>query len=329
MKKILIIRFSSIGDIVLTTPVVRCLKQQLKDSEIHFLTKEQFVPIVKANPYIDKVHFIKNDLKQILPQLKSEKFDFIVDLHKNFRSGFVKLKLRKPSKTFHKLNIKKWLLVNFKINLLPEIHIVDRYFKAVKFLGVKNDGKGLDYFIPENEKVNISELPSTHQNGFIGFVIGGKHNTKMFPVEKIISVCKKINTPVVLLGGYEDIKTGEYIKKSVGDKIYNACGKYSINQSASLVWQAEKIITNDTGLMHIAAAFKKLIVSIWGNTVPAFGMYPYLPESEKNKSVIVEVKNLRCRPCSKLGYKKCPKGHFNCMQKINEEKIIASKSKGL
>ena len=329
MKKILIIRFSSIGDIVLTTPVVRCLKQQLKDSEIHFLTKEQFVPIVKANPYIDKVHFIKNDLKQILPQLKSENFDFIVDLHKNFRSVFVKLKLRKSSKTFHKLNIKKWLLVNFKINLLPEIHIVDRYFKAVKFLGVKNDGKGLDYFIPENEKVNISELPSTHQNGFIGFVIGGKHNTKMFPVEKIISVCKKINTPVVLLGGYEDIKTGEYIKKSVGDKIYNACGKYSINQSASLVWQAEKIITNDTGLMHIAAAFKKLIVSIWGNTVPAFGMYPYLPESEKNKSVIVEVKNLRCRPCSKLGYKKCPKGHFNCMQKINEEKIIASKSKGL
>ena len=323
MKKILIIRFSSIGDIVLTTPVIRCLKQQLKDSEIHFLTKEQFVPIVKANPYIDKVHFIKNDLKQILSQLKSENLDFIVDLHKNFRSVFVKLKLRKPSKTFNKLNIKKWLLVNFKINLLPEIHIVDRYFKAVKILGVKNDGKGLDYFIPENEKVNISELPSTHQNGFIGFAIGGKHNTKMFPVEKIISVCEKINSPVVLLGGYEDIKTGEYIKKSVGDKIYNACGKYSINQSASLVRQAEKIITNDTGLMHIAAAFKKQIISIWGNTVPAFGMYPYLPETEKNKSVIVEIKNLRCRPCSKLGYKKCPKKHFDCMQKITEEKIIA------
>jgi len=323
LKKILIIRFSSIGDIVLTTPVIRCLKQQLKDSEIHFLTKEQFVPIVKANPYIYKVHFIKNDLKQILPQLKSENFDFIVDLHKNFRSAFVKLKLRKPSKTFHKLNIKKWLLVNFKINLLPEIHIVDRYFEAVKILNVKNDGKGLDYFIPENEKVNISELPSIHQNGFIGFAIGGKHNTKMFPVEKIISVCKKINSPVILLGGYEDIKTAEYIKKSVGDKIYNACGKYSINQSASLVRQADKIITNDTGLMHIAAAFKKQIISIWGNTVPAFGMYPYLPETEKNKSVIIEIKNLHCRPCSKLGYKKCPKGHFDCMQKITEEKIIA------
>lgn len=323
MKKILIIRFSSIGDIVLTTPVIRCLKQQLKDSEIHFLTKEQFVPVIKANPYIDKIHFLKNDLKQILSQLKSENFDFIVDLHKNFRSVFVKLKLRKPSKTFNKLNIKKWLLVNFKINLLPEIHIVDRYFEAVKILGVKNDGKGLDYFIPENEKVNISELPSTHQNGFIGFAIGGKHNTKMFPVEKIISVCEKINSPVVLLGGYEDIKTGEYIKKSVGDKIYNACGKYSINQSASMVWQAEKIITNDTGLMHIAAAFKKQIISIWGNTVPVFGMYPYLPETEKNKSVIVEIKNLRCRPCSKLGYKKCPKKHFDCMQKITEEKIIA------
>lgn len=326
MKKILIIRFSSIGDIVLTTPVIRCLKQQLKDSEIHFLTKEQFVPIVKANPYIDKIHFIKNDLKHILPQLKSENFNFIVDLHKNFRSVFVKLKLRKPSKTYNKLNIKKWLLVNFKINLLPEIHIVDRYFEAVKNLGVKNDGKGLDYFIPENEKVNISELPSTHQNGFIGFAIGGKHNTKMFPVEKIISVCKKINMPVVLLGGYEDIKTAEYIKKSVGDKIYNACGKYSINQSASLVWHAEKIITNDTGLMHIAAAFKKQIISIWGNTVPAFGMYPYLPETEKNKSVIVEIKNLRCRPCSKLGYKKCPKGHFDCMQKITEEKIIETQN---
>lgn len=318
MKKILIIRFSSIGDIVLTTPVIRCLKEQLPDVEVHYLTKKGFKGILETNPYITKVHTIEKDVKEVLPELKKIDFDFVIDLHNNIRSAQVKMALGKPSPTFKKLNFKKWLLVNFKINKMPAAHLVDRYMQTVEQLGVKNDFRGLDYFISEADNVVPSLLPITHQSGYIGFVIGAKHTTKQLPTEKIISICKKLNQPVLLLGSKEDAERAKEIKNAVGEAIYNACGKYNLNQSASLVKQATKIITHDTGLMHIAAAFKKDIISVWGNTVPAFGFTPYLPGSN---SKIVEVKNLPCRPCSKTGYEKCPQGHFKCMLLIDENEF--------
>ena len=321
MKKILIIRFSSIGDIVLTTPVIRCLKSQIPDAEIHYLTKKQFLPVLEANPYIDKIFSINDKIAEVLPDLKKESYNYIVDLHKNFRSKGIIFNLRKPVASFSKVNFKKWLVVNLKINKLPPVHIVDRYFQAVEKQGVKNDGKGLDYFIPEKDEVDLKTIPQLFQNGYIGWVIGGKHNTKMYPEEKIIEVCQSIKKPVVLLGGNEDSEAGERFVKAVGESVYNSCGKFNINQSASLVKQANKIITNDTGLMHIAAAFRKEIISLWGNTIPEFGMYPYMPGDE-NKSHILEVKNLSCRPCSKLGYRECPKKHFDCMNKIEVDKLI-------
>ncbi|NOX47672.1 MAG: glycosyltransferase family 9 protein [Chlorobi bacterium] len=321
MKKILIIRFSSIGDIVLTTPVVRCLKQQLDEVDIHYLTKLQYRSLIEANPYINRIFTIKDKIDEVLLELNNEDYDYIIDLHKNFRSQGVLFKLQKSSSTFKKANFKKWLIVNLKIDRLPDIHIVDRYLKAVEFLGIKNDGAGLDYFIPEKDRVEITSLPALFLDGYIGWAIGGNHNTKIYPVEKIIEVCQKIKSPVILLGGKEDYEKAEEIKKAVGERIFNACGKFNINQSASLVWQANKIVTNDTGLMHIAAAFKKEIISLWGNTIPGFGMYPYMPGFE-NRSNILEVKNLKCRPCSKLGYKKCPKKHFDCMNRIDTAKLV-------
>lgn len=317
MKKILIIRFSSIGDIVLTTPVVRCLKLQT-GAEIHFLTKRPFKGILENNPYITKVHTLEKEVKEVIDELKREDFDHIIDLHNNIRSAQTKRSLGKPSSSFKKLNFKKWLLVNFKIDKMPAAHVVDRYMDTVSSLNVVNDNKGLDYFIPSGDEVLITSLPDSHQT-YIGFVIGAKHFTKQLPVEKIISICKKLNQPIILLGGKEDSERAIQIEKAVGPLIFNACGKYNLNQSASLVRQARKIITHDTGLMHIAAAFKKEIISVWGNTVPAFGFTPYLPAPN---SKIVEVKGLSCRPCSKIGYDKCPKGHFKCMKNIDENAFM-------
>lgn len=312
LNKILLIRFSSIGDIVLTTPVIRALKEQL-NCELHVLTKQKFSTITENNPNVDKVYSFKDKTAEVFQDLKSEEYDFVVDLQKNARSLKLRRSLGVPSSSFPKLNKEKWLLVNFKINRLPKLHIVDRYFDAVKQLGVKNDEKGLDFFIPKEDEVSPAKLHPEFENGYIGFVIGGMHKTKMFPPEKVVEVIAKLDLPVVLLGGTEDKLNGDFIvKKSSGKVVVNACGGYSLNQSASLVRQSGLIITNDTGLMHIASAFKRRIISIWGNTVTDFGMYPYLPGNEK-LSVFAEVKNLGCRPCSKLGYKKCPKKHFRCM----------------
>jgi ADP-heptose:LPS heptosyltransferase len=318
LKKILIIRFSSIGDIVLTTPVIRCLKLQIPDVEIHYLTKRSFKSILENNPYISKVHAIETDVKEIISELKKENFDQIIDLHNNLRSFEVKVKLMKPASTFKKMNIQKWRIVKFKKRDLFLRHVVERYLEAAEYLGIKNDNQGLDYFIPLNDEVNIASLPLSHQNGYIGFVIGAKHFTKQLPEEKIISICKKLNQPVILLGGKEDLERALNIEKAVGVNIFVACGKYNLNQSASIIKQASKVITHDTGLMHIATAFKKEIISVWGNTVPAFGFTPYMP-GENSK--IVDVKNLYCRPCSKIGYDHCPEGHFKCMRDIDESEF--------
>jgi ADP-heptose:LPS heptosyltransferase len=327
LKKILVIRFSSIGDIVLTSPVVRCLKLQL-GAEVHFVTKKDFACLLQSNPFLDKIHTFEKDLSEIIPDLQKENFDFVVDLHHNLRSAKVKRALKKPSDSLNKLNVQKWLLVHLKINRMPDIHIAERYLQVTETLGVKNDHKGLDFFIPPNQEVDVASMPELRK-GYIGFAIGAQHFTKRMPLDKIISICKKANETIVLLGGKEDAERGEKICQAAGKLVVNACGKYTLLQSASLVRQAKKIITHDTGLMHIAAAFKKEIISVWGNTVPAFGMYPYLSgHGPKGAGTIVEVNGLSCRPCSKLGFGKCPKGHFNCMNRIDEEQIVSGVKSG-
>ena len=312
--KILVVRFSSIGDIVLTTPVVRMLKKQL-NAQVHFLTKSAYVSLLKNNPYIDSVYQIQNSISEVIADLKKEKYDYVIDLHSNLRTQILKFRLGMPAKSFNKLNMEKLMLTNFKLDNMPKIHIVDRYLETVKHLGVKNDNQGLDFFLSANDKMDISIFPKN----YIVFVIGGQHATKILPNEKIMSIIKKVNEPVLLIGGPEDAHRGEEIAKDC-DKVVNTCGKYSILQSASLVQQATMVITHDTGMMHIAAAFNKKIYSVWGNTVPEFGMYPYL-ESEQSKRI--EVKGLNCRPCSKIGYDKCPKGHFKCMQEIDENLFLS------
>ncbi len=318
MVKFLIIRFSSIGDIVLTSPVIRCLKNQVENAELHYLTKKQFTPLLINNPYIDKIHTFDNNLNEIIHDLKKEKIDYIIDLHNNLRSKIIRLKLRLLTFSFNKLNIEKWLIVHFKINRLPDIHIVDRYMETLKLFDVKNDQKGLEYFIPKEEEVDISQLSNKLNHGYVAFVIGAKHNTKKLTNQKIISICYKINLPIILIGGKEDYENGEFITQQTNSLLINACGKFSLNQSASLIRQSGLVITHDTGFMHIAAAFKKKIISVWGNTIPQLGMYPYLPHPA---SKIFEVNNLRCRPCSKLGYQHCPKKHFKCIEEQDIEGI--------
>ena len=319
--KFLIIRFSSIGDMVLTTPVIRCLRKKFPGALIHYLTKKKFAGIVQSNPYLDKIILLEEDIKKTIAELEDEHYDHIIDLHHNLRTLRIKNSLQKVRfHSFHKLNIEKWMYTNFKINLLPQQHIVDRYLATVEKLGVVNDGLGLDYFIPENEVIKKGDIPFSHSHGYMAIAIGAAHSTKRLPVEKLQELVKKIEYPIILLGGKEDFLNGEKIASSDPVKIYNASGKFSLNESADIVRNSTLVISHDTGLMHIAAAFKKQIFSIWGNTVPSFGMAPYQTSYE-----VFQVNKLWCRPCSKTGFDQCPLGHFKCMnnQSMN---VIAEKA---
>lgn len=325
--KFLIVRFSSIGDIVLTTPVIRCLKKQVPDAEIHFLVREAFLPVVQHNPYISKIHVLAHSWELMIEELKTEEYDYIIDLHHNVKTLRLKKELKVKSFSFYKLNVQKYIYTAFKLNFLPKIHIVDRYLDTLRSFGVKNDGAGLDYFISTREETKRDDIPAAHYAGYIACVIGAAHGTKRWPVHRWKAFCQKMDHPIILLGGKEDVERGREIASVDVVKVYNACGKFSLNESADLVRKSKLVISNDTGLMHIAAAFKKPVISLWGNTVPSFGMTPYYGDNhhrslQKRAFDMLQVKNLWCRPCSKIGYEKCPLGHFKCMERIGEEEVI-------
>jgi len=297
----------------------------MPEAEIHFLTKPAFSEILQNNPYIDRVWKWVEAPASLVRELKNQRFDYVLDLHHNLRSARVKWLLGVKSYSFNKLNIEKYLYVNFRLNRLPDKHIVDRYMETVKTLGIVNDQKGLDFFISPADDFSVAGLPQSHQSGYVALVIGALKATKQLPVEKLIELCRLIKFPIVLLGGAAEKATADLIMQQSGDGVYNLCGKLRIGQSASVIQKSGVVVTHDTGLMHIAAAFHKPIISIWGNTTPEFGMYPYLP-AEQDKNVQSEVKGLSCRPCSKIGFSACPKGHFRCM--IDQDLRAISKQIG-
>jgi ADP-heptose:LPS heptosyltransferase len=324
--KFLVIRFSSIGDIVLTSPVVRCLKKQVPGAIIHFLVKPQFRTVVANNPYIDTIHVLQDDWNAMIAELKAEQFDEIIDLHHNLRTLRVKRALKRPAYSFNKLNIEKFIFVKLKWNVMPKVHIVDRYLETVAHLGVHNDGAGMDYFIKPEDEVQQHDIPASHHLGYIAIVIGASFYTKKLPVFKLQELCAAIQHPIILIGAKAEWEDGEEIKKVDPVKIYNACGKFSLNESADLVRKSRLVIAHDTGLMHIAAALKKPVIAVWGSTTPSFGMVPYYGRNYLMQHALpyddVQVHKLWCRPCTKIGRDRCPQGHFKCMKNIPIEDMV-------
>lgn len=325
--KFLVIRFSSIGDIVLTTPVLRNLEQQVPGAVIHYLTKPAFAQVLDGNPHVRRIHALEEDFGAMIRSLKAEQFDAVIDLHRNVRTLRVKQALGLPSVSFRKLNLEKWLLTSFKWDRMPRLHIVDRYLETVTRYGVSNDGLGLDYFIPQETVSPFETMSLPFRSGYIALVAGAAHFTKRIPTDKMKEICALSEQPVLLLGGKDDRPVAEEVAAAFPGKAWNACGRLSLHQSAMLLKDADWVISSDTGLMHIAAGLRKKLIVVWGNTVPAFGMYPYYgadPVSFYN----LEVEGLSCRPCSKIGYQACPKKHFRCMQDQSAQRIAQIISAG-
>ncbi len=321
--KILIIRFSSIGDIVLASPVFRCVKQQLPDAELHFLTKLSFKEVTVNNTYIDQFHYYDDNMDALIKILTLENFDHVIDLHNNIRSTTIRKKLKRPVQIIDKLSWQKFLLTKLNINVMPGIHITQRSLNTVKKLGVTDDGRGLDYFISTDQKVFANDLPTTHHAGFISIVIGGNHYTKKMPVHKLQELCRKINHPIILVGGESEKLVGEQIAAIDEMKIYNSCGKFSLNESADIIRQSKLVVSHDTGFQYIACAFQRPVIALWGGTSPKLDVEPYYGSANpaKHQNIFLD---LRCQPCSRYGSDKCPLEHFNCMEKQNTD-LIASK----
>lgn len=310
-RKILILRFSSIGDIVLTTPVIRCLKNQT-GAEIHYVTKSKFSELLEEHPQIDKLWTFEKDWVELKAKLRAENYDLIIDLHKNIRSYRLSWALGCKTIRFEKLNLQKALTVVSKRNWMPEKHLVDRYFEALQSVGIHNDGQGLDFYFQEQDP-GVFKLPDSYITG----VLGATYFTKQIPFQKWKEIIGKSEMPFVLLGGPNERMLGEELAHEFPAKVVNLSGHTSLKQSAGILQKCKYLVTPDTGMMHIGAALKKPMHVFWGNTIPEFGMYPYYGQHQVHW-FSHEVSDLPCRPCTKLGYDACPKGHFRCM---TEQKV--------
>ena len=310
LSKLLVVRFSSIGDIVLTSPVVRILKQN--QFEVHFLTKKKYAPLLANNPNIDKLYCFNKTINEAKSEIVNENYDFIIDLHNNIRSQSLRL-LNVPIKRYSKSNFKKFIYMNFNLNFLNDEHVVDRYVKTISFLNLKNDNKGLDFFLNPNDKVEFD----INQN-FASWCIGASKKEKKLSKRQILKIIASLNLPVVLLGGEDEKEMGDAIvAESQETKIYNYCGNITVNQSAYLIKYSQFLLTNDTGLMHIGAAFNKKIISFWGCTKPDLGFAPYVDSSQS----LIFTSSFSKRQCSKHG-SSCRYTKNGCVKTIDTDKAI-------
>lgn len=316
------------ADVVFATPVIRALKVQLDEVEVQVVAPITMAFLLDENPYVDAIHFYQATFWKNFQRLKKEKFDMVISLSESLSNSILARMLSRSAYIMKSIQWKKWLMVNFKIDQLPNQHIVQRMFDGVYDLKLKPDELGLDYFIPEKDKVQRDWLPDGFQQEYYVFCINAQYNTRKLTVDRMIELCDKINKPVVLLGGKEDFETGEVVGSFFGKSlsifyeegllqlnkrtvVYNACGKFNFNQMASVIKQSRGVFTFDNDFVAVASAFKKEVFGLWGNTILLFGRYPY-----RTKYTVLENNRITCRPCTSRGYDKCPKGHFKCMNRI-------------
>lgn len=313
-KKILIIRLSSLGDILLSTPVIRILKKKFKDLQIDFVLKKQYKDVLNLNPHISDIFLYEKEKEKIgalISELRIRDYNAVIDLQNNFRSSEITRALKTNTYKFSKRTFNKFLLVNFKINRLKDApQIPDRYTYSIP--GLEPDGEGLELY-SENH-------PSPATKGkekLIGIAPGSRHFTKMWPkeyYESLGNLLTESGFSIALLGGKEDLPVCSEISAKIPGSI-NICNDDNLLQTASDMKKCMAVVCNDSGMMHTACAVKVPVLAIYGSTVKEFGFTPY-----ENRNLILENNSITCRPCSHIGRERCPKGHFRCMLEITPGK---------
>lgn len=313
--KILVIRLSAIGDVLLTFPILQEIKVKFPEAEIYFLTKEAQIPLLSLLPFEVKGLALQGSISATAKTLKSHRFDQIIDLHNNLRTVLLQMRMFQFTwSRVKKHNATKWCMTRCKTKNTWVPSIVERYAKAAK---VELTGKRL--------AMNLEHvaLPSALPNKYAAWVLGAKFKTKQFPLEKIRETLALCDVPMVLLGGKEELTMARFLSQEF-PRLINLVGITDFFQAALVLSRAQLVVTNDTGLMHLASFFNPAMLCLWGNTVPGFGMGPYGCDKVEH----FQVTDLSCRPCSKIGYKECPKGHFKCMMQ-QDSSLLAQKISAL
>lgn len=325
-NRILILRLSSIGDIILSSFFIRQVARAFSNSQIDFVIKKQFNDLVKYNPNIKNVYYIEpdmgyNQLYKLRKKIKNNNYDLVFDLHNNLRTRFLLAGIS-PSKKWKikKDKILRALFVWFKINKYKSIKSIPlRYLETGIEVGVKDDQKGLELFWNRNIERNLNnKIPFLLKDKYIALAPGAAHYTKKWPIEYFMELVEilseKQEEKIVILGGPGDTDDGNELE--LNNKIINLTGKLNLLESAIILKNAKVLISNDSGLMHMATAVQTPVLVIFGSTVEELGFFPF-----RSKHIIIQNEGLKCRPCSHIGKDHCPKGHFRCMVEIKPELV--------
>lgn len=273
--KILIIRFSPISDIILTSLLIRCLKKQLPDTaELHFLTDEHSRFAVEFNPHISKLHVLAHSRELMIEEAKLEEYDHVIDLENSEMTTGLKHQLKAKWHTFKRYSFRAKLYRSLKVNFFSSSHLAEYYLQAADFLELKNDQGGLDYFISTREETKKEDIPTSHHAGFIVCDITSDV-PQQWQDQKWMSFCSALDHPIILMGGKKDAGRGKEIASADPVKIYNACGKFSFNEAADLVKKSKLILTPASGLMYVAAAYKRPVVWLDDDRFPSSFTKPY------------------------------------------------------
>ena len=335
-EKILIIRLSSIGDIVLAAPLMRVLRVRFPSSQIDFVVRNEYAELVRYNKNLNNIFEFDaktgfSGLRRLKKQLRAERYDLVVDIHNSLRSRYVRMLMGvKNIVVINKRIFARTMLVKFKKNYYREIvSIADRYLESVSKFGAQNDNGGLELYIPGEMNARVAKkmaaMGIVRVDKIIGFCPSAKHATKCWPQDRFaelgIRLSNEYGTKILLFGGPADKERchviADAINKRTGDgSAVDLSGELSLLETAAAMEFCNIIVTNDSGLMHIASAMKKKVIAIFGSTVREFGFFPAGTEI-----VIIERTGLYCRPCSHVGRSTCPEGHFRCMNEIQVEEV--------
>jgi len=307
IKKILVVRLSSFGDIVLSFPLIKKLKEIFPGSEIHYLTKNNYREVAELNPYLNKIISYEGSLMNTRRTIKKEHYDLIIDIHKNFRSIIVSFLNAAKVKRYNKENFKKFMLVKFKLNLFKEV--IPVYKKYMLTVSEFINESGTEY---SNTEL-IFDRERIYKDDYVLVSPSSRHFTKTYPVIKFIAYINSQSNKKFIITG-DGSETDNIICRLIEancSNVINLCGKLNINELANVIFYSDFVICNDSAILHLAEALGKKAVAIFGSTVKEFGFFPQLKNSK-----VLEINDLKCRPCTHIGRESCPEGHFKCMEKI-------------
>ncbi|HPN36048.1 MAG TPA: glycosyltransferase family 9 protein [bacterium] len=335
-RKILVIRLSSIGDILLTSPLLRSLRRRFPQAQIDFCLKERYADLVKGHPYLRRRMILAapygwSELCRMRRLIRAEKYDLIVDVHRNLRSLFLRDR-RARIASYAKHYWKRWLLVHAGVNRYQEVvPVYRRYLAGLAPWGVQPDGQGLEFFLFEEDKAvarsRLAEFGLDPSVRRIGFAVGAGHATKQWPAEQFIalaglfgeSLAGRTAPRIFLYGDDRDRTVAGRIATAIGSAAIDLSGALNLRETAAMIAAMDLMVTNDSGLMHLAVALGIKTVSIFGCTTRELGFFPDAPFSR-----VVENTGLACRPCTAMGRRRCPKGHFRCMTEVTPEQVAAA-----